>query len=114
MKRLLSVLVLLRLLAAPTLVAHGGGRTIGEKVDDALITAKVKAKLTADRAKNLVSVNVDTQDGVVLLEGAVPTMADKAEAERLARSVNGVRHVTNDLKVSESSPASSPGTNPSR
>ena len=114
MRRLLSALVLLSLLAGPTLVAYGGGRTIGEKADDVLITAKVKTKLTAERAKNLVSVNVDTQDGVVRLEGAVPTMADKAEAERLARSVDGVRHVTNDLKVSESNPAASPGTKPSR
>ena len=108
MKRLLSVLVFLSLLVGPTLAAYGGERTIGEKADDALITTKVKAKLTAERVKNLVSVNVDTQDGVVVLEGSVPTLADKAEAERLARSVKGVRHVTNDLKVSEPSPAASP------
>jgi BON domain len=114
MRRLLSALVLLSLLAGPTLAAYGGGRAIGEKADDALITAKVKTKLTVERAKNLVSVNVETQDGVVRLGGAVPTMADKAEAERLARSVDGVRHVTNDLKVSEANPAASPGTQPSR
>jgi osmotically-inducible protein OsmY len=116
MRQLISALVVLTLIGTPALTAHAGGRTTSEKVDDATITTKVKAKLTTERAKNLVSVNVDTQDGVVHLQGTVPTAADKAEAERLARTTSGVRSVTNDLKVSSegtgSSPAASPGTPP--
>jgi hyperosmotically inducible protein len=86
------------------------GRTVGERVDDAKITTNVKAKLGADSVKNLVKVDVDTQDGVVRLQGTVPTAADKAEAERLARGVNGVRDVMNDLRVE--APSASPSASP--
>jgi hyperosmotically inducible periplasmic protein len=116
MRRFISALVVLTLIGTSALAAHAAGRTTSEKVDDATITTKVKAKLATERVKNLVSVNVDTQDGVVHLQGTVPTAADKAEAERLARATNGVRSVTNDLKISSaetgSSPAASPGTPP--
>jgi osmotically-inducible protein OsmY len=60
----------------------------------------VKAKLTKERAKNLVSVNVDTKDGAVHLKGTVPNEEAKAEAEKLAKDTDGVVSVTNDLKVS--------------
>jgi hypothetical protein len=55
----------------------------------------VKTKLTTDRVKNLVSVNVDTKDGVVHLKGTVPNEQAKAEAERLAKDTDGVVSVTN-------------------
>ncbi|TMQ19516.1 MAG: BON domain-containing protein [Candidatus Rokuibacteriota bacterium] len=108
MRALFSAVFVLMLVAAPTLVAYAADTSVGTKVDDTGITTKVKAKLTAERAKNLVSVHVDTTDGVVHLQGTVPTEADKAEAERLARSTNGVREVTNDLQVSN--PSASPST----
>ena len=66
------------------------------------------AKLTTDSVKNLVKVHVETKGGVVRLAGTVPTEADKAEAERLARATDGVKDVTNDLTVS--SPSASPST----
>src|SRR5262245_45154086 len=72
-------------LATIGLPAHAQDRTIGERVDDAAITAKVKAKLVADRAGNLVKVNVETKDGMVTLLGTVPKPEDKARAEELTR-----------------------------
>lgn len=98
MKKILGVLGVLFLIASVA-SAQATGRTTGERVDDAKITAAVKAKLVADRASNLVAVNVDTRDGVVHLQGTVPTDEDRAEAERLAMQTNGVLSVTNDLKV---------------
>jgi hyperosmotically inducible periplasmic protein len=98
MKKLLGVLTAL-VLVANVAAAQSPGRTTGERVDDAKITAVVKAKLVADRVGNLVSVNVDTKDGVVHLDGTVPTAEAKVEAERLARQTDGVRSVMNDLKV---------------
>jgi hyperosmotically inducible protein len=93
--------------AAPAVEAQS--RTIGYRVDDATtITAAVRTKLVADRAKNLIAVNVDTQQGVVHLRGTVPTERDRMEAERLARVTKGVVDVKNDLKVD--SAAASPGT----
>jgi hypothetical protein len=94
MKRLLGALVALTLLAGSPLVAAAGA------AEDTMITTKVKTKLTTDRVKNLVSVNVDTKDGVVHLKGTVPNEQAKAEAERLAKGTDGVVSVTNDIKVS--------------
>jgi len=106
-RRLLSAIVILTLVIGPALVA-GAADSIGTKLDDTAITTKVKAKLTTDKVKNLVKVHVETKDGVVHLAGTVPTDADKAEAERLARGIDGVKEVMNELTVS--SPSASPST----
>ena len=95
--------VLLGAVVALTLVAAVAGLPFladAGKAEDAKITTTVKTKLTKDRAKNLVSVNVDTKDGVVHLKGTVPNDEAKAEAEKLAKDTDGVVSVTNDLKVS--------------
>jgi hyperosmotically inducible protein len=108
MKRLLgvfvSILVTLAVVAAP---AAASDRSLGEKIDDAKITTAVKAKLAVERAKNLVDVGVETNDGIVRLFGKVPALDDKFEAERIARRTSGVRDVNNQLKV-ETSPSASP------
>ena len=75
------------------------GESLGQNIDDATITTEVKAKLTADSAKNLTRVNVNTTNGQVSLVGNVPTAADRARAEQLARSVKGVQKVANNLQV---------------
>ena len=108
MKRMFGVLTV----ALMTLAVFGGSvqaadRSVGEKLDDAKITTAVKTKLTADRMKNLVDVSVETNDGVVRLTGKVPTAEDKFEAERIARRTNGVREVSNELRV-ETNPSASP------
>ena len=94
MKALLGVVVALTLVAGSPFLAYAGA------AEDTMITTKVKTKLTTDRVKNLVSVNVDTKDGVVHLKGTVPDAQAKAEAERLAKDTDGVVSVMNDLKVS--------------
>jgi hyperosmotically inducible protein len=71
----------------------------GFSVRDARIAMSVKARLTAERAGNLVSVDVRSRDGVVYLDGHVPTREDRAAAERIAWSVDGVRDVVNGLEV---------------
>ena len=85
---------------AMTVVAGSPFLADAGTAEDTLITTKVKTKLTADRVKNLVSVNVDTKDGVVHLKGTVPTEEAKSEAEKLAKDTDGVVSVTNDIKVS--------------
>jgi len=99
MRALLGTFVVLTLLVGSAIVADATGKSTGAKVDDATITAKVKTKISTDQAKSLVKVNVDTKDGVVHLQGTVPTPEDKARAERLARDTDGVVSVKNDLKV---------------
>ena len=112
MRRLLAAIVVLTLVTGPALVA--GADSLGTKLDDTAITTKVKAKLTTDKVKNLVKVHVETKDGVVNLAGTVPTEADKAEAERLARATDGVKDVQNNLTVAGGTTSSPSGSPPSR
>jgi len=59
----------------------------------------VKRKLAADTTSTLTRVSVTTVNGNVSLTGVVPTAADRARAEDIARSVNGVTQVTNNLQT---------------
>ena len=68
-------------------------------VEDAAITAKVKARLTADPAVNPLTIDVDTVNGVVTLTGTVPTSSDRDLALEHARSVEGVAEVQDNLVI---------------
>lgn len=68
-------------------------------MDDSTITATVKAKLVADKAANLTRVDVDTTKQVVSLNGIVESADQKARAEQLAKQVDGVRKVDNNLQI---------------
>ena len=76
------------------------GKTAGRNVDDAAITASVKSTLVADKIANLTRVDVDTNNGVVSLNGVVDSAQQKGRAEDLARRVDGVRGVNNNLQIS--------------
>ncbi len=93
------LVVLLAVLAVLTGCRAMTGKTAGETVDDATITAAVKSKLVADRAANLTRVDVDTNNGTVYLNGTVETAEQKARAEQLARQAQGVKAVVNNLQV---------------
>ena len=74
------------------------GESAGRNIDDASITAAVKAKLAAEHATTLTSVDVDTVNGTVYLTGTVPDYASKQEASDIAFRVSGVTHVVNNLQ----------------
>ena len=76
------------------------GKTAGRNVDDAAITASVKSTLVADKIANLTRVDVDTNNGVLSLNGVVDSAQQKGRAEDLARRVDGVRGVNNNLQIS--------------
>jgi hyperosmotically inducible protein len=75
------------------------GKTAGENVDDATITASVKAKLVSDKPANLTRVDVDTNNATVYLNGTVETPEQKVRAEQLAWQAKGVKSVVNNLQV---------------
>ena len=77
--------------------------TVVAKVDDSVITGKVKAALLADSVTNGMQVNVETQDGVVQLSGFVNTAEQRTKAAELARGVEGVRSVKNSTEVKQKS-----------
>lgn len=73
-----------------------------QQIDDAALTAKVKSQMIADGRVSATRVNVDTAGGVVTLKGIVPTAAEKAAAEEIARKVAGVKSVTSQITVDPS------------
>ena len=75
------------------------GKTAGQTMTDSRITAAVQSKLTADRISNFTRVDVDTTNGVVALNGIVSSAEQKERAAQLARRVDGVRNVINNLQV---------------
>ena len=75
------------------------GKTAGQNVDDAAITSSVKTKLAADKLSSLTRVDVDTNNGVVSLNGVVESADQKARAQDLASQVSGVNRVINNLQV---------------
>jgi len=77
------------------------GKTAGETVSDASISTAVQSKLTADRISNFTRVDVDTERGTVNLSGVVQSVEQKARASELARQVNGVKRVNNNLQVQD-------------
>ncbi len=78
------------------------GETARENLDDAAITAAVKAKLAAEKISTLTRIGVDTVQGTVYLTGIVEGAALKQRAEDVARQVQGVRNVVNSLKIQTS------------
>lgn len=77
------------------------GKSAGTTLDDATITASVKTKLVADKASNLTRVDVDTNNGIVSLNGTVETLEQRARAEQLAREASGVKQVMNNLQIQQ-------------
>jgi hyperosmotically inducible protein len=75
------------------------GKTAGENVDDATVTSAVKSQLVMDKAANLTRVDVDTNRGIVYLNGTVESSEQKQRAEDLAERVKGVTKVVNNLQV---------------
>ncbi len=77
----------------------GAGMKTGEFVDDSAITTKVKTAYATDKTVSAMKVHVETVKGDVRLSGFVKSQTEKRQAEELARSVAGVRSVTNALVV---------------
>ncbi len=75
------------------------GKTAGQTIDDASITTAVQAKLSQDRLSNFSRIDVDTERGVVTLNGVVKSAEQKMRVVELARGVAGVRTVNNNLQI---------------
>ena len=69
-------------------------------VKDSVITTKIKAELMTKRVSSAVHIKVDTDaNGHVMLSGNARTQAEVDQATQIARSVNGVTNVDNQIKV---------------
>ncbi len=76
-----------------------GTRPTGQVVDDASITSRVKAALFGDEVTSGFQIGVDTYQGQVQLNGFVDSQEEKDRAGEIARDVQGVERVINNLEV---------------
>ena len=84
--------------SAPVKVAE----TMGENIDDASITAQVKATLLSHRSTGVLRTKVATKDGVVTLMGQARNAAEKDLVTKLVGDVNGVKSVVNNMTIEAS------------
>ena len=76
-----------------------GQSSVGEYVDDATVTAQVKAKMAEDTAVAATRIQVETLKGVVQLSGFATSDAERTRAAQIAAGVKGVKQVQNAIVV---------------
>lgn len=92
------------MLAVATLTSVGcavtrGQETVGAYVDDAGITTLVKARMAESKLVSATSISVETLNGTVMLSGFATSLMEKSAAENIARGVNNVRSVRNEIAI---------------
>jgi osmotically-inducible protein OsmY len=80
-------------------ISAKNSETLGEKIDDASITAQVKMALISHRSTSVVKTKVQTTEGVVTLSGIAKNEAEKALVSKLVNDIDGVTQVINDMTV---------------
>ena len=73
--------------------------TVGDKIDDASITAQVKSALLSHRSTSAIHTGVSTADGVVTVTGIAKNEAEKSLVTKLTEDINGVTSVVNNMTV---------------
>jgi len=82
------------------LLLRDGTRSTGQAVDDTVIAAKLKSQLAGKAGLSTATdVNVEVNSGVVELSGFVPTIDQKTRAGEIARAINGVKDVHNNIEL---------------
>ena len=73
--------------------------TIGDKIDDASITAQVRMAFLSHHSTSAFKTGVDTNNGVVTLSGKATSGAAKDMATKVANDVHGVTQVINNMTI---------------
>ena len=87
------------LLSATGCAVTRGQESVGAYVDDAAITTSVKARFVDNPDVDASSIKVETLNGTVMLSGFAKNTNEKSTAESIARKVNGVKMVKNEVAV---------------
>ena len=95
-KRFTATLLAL-VLALPLFAACG--KTVGETIDDATVTTRVKTAFINDPMVGALRIDVDTFKGVVTLSGRVKSKAEEEKAIAIAKSISGVTDVKSTLQI---------------
>lgn len=87
------------LLTASGCAVTRGQESVGAYVDDAGITTEIKGRYVENKAVDASSIRVETLNGTVMLSGFAKNAAERSAAESIARGVNGVNAVKNEIAV---------------
>ncbi len=96
---LTAVMAALVVLAATGCAVTRNQETVGAYIDDTTITTQVKARFLDNKQVAGMSIGVETLKGTVMLTGFAKSANEKNTAESIARGVNGVQAVRNDILV---------------
>ena len=99
LKRLSAFLVAALMVSALGCASQSEPQSPGAYMDDSWITTKVKTAILNEPSLKVLQINVETYKGVVQLSGFVDSAASQAKAVEVARSVQGVTSVKNDLRL---------------
>ena len=91
--------LLLLLLVLSSACTTPGGRTAGMVYDDALISTKVKTRLTEMLGGQVIGIDVDVYQGEVTLQGRVRSPNMESRVIAVTAQVEGVTKVINLLKI---------------
>jgi hyperosmotically inducible periplasmic protein len=80
-------------------VEYKTGETMGDKIDDASITAQVKMAFLSHHSTSAFKTGVETSNGIVTLSGNAANSAAKDMATKVANNINGVTNVVNNMII---------------
>jgi len=103
MKRQLiaATVAALGLVGAAAAQADESKRSFGQYTDDKMLVGKVKSALISDKTADADEINVEVYKGVVQLNGFVDNEKERAQAEAVAKAVEGVKGVENNLAIKQ-------------
>jgi len=99
LKRLSGFFIVALMLSALGCASTSKQSSTGEYFDDSLITTKVKTAILNEPSLKVSQINVETFKNVVQLSGFVDSSASMDKAVAVARSVQGVSSVKNDMRL---------------
>jgi len=98
-RKFATLVAALAMMTALGCASTGKQESTGEYVDDTVITTRVKAAVFNEPTLKSAEINVETFKGTVQMSGFVGSQADINKAAALARGVQGVTAVKNDMQV---------------
>ncbi|OIN91050.1 MAG: transporter [Comamonadaceae bacterium CG1_02_60_18] len=96
---LIAAMMATALLTTAGCAVSRGQETVGSYVDDAGITTLVKSRMAESKLVSASSISVETLNGTVMLSGFAKSLTEKSAAENIARGVNNVKSVRNEIAI---------------
>lgn len=96
---LVAAMTALVLLTSAGCAVNRGQETVGAYIDDTTITTQIKARFAEDKQVAATSIRVETLNGTVMLSGFAKSALERNTAEHIARGVNGVKTVKNEIAI---------------